>query len=413
MTTLVRERASQSLLANDSGRIGRPRPDQIEYLRPARARKHTAGTLRQVRHATAAIDRRDGIGPPPVPAHVERAVPAWSGFWRYLRLVQQMQHQRVVIEACKAAQVAVSTWLAVAVNDAKDADYRTGRNMRTSQVVAAQRINRSDRTVRRARAVSVRLGLMVEIYRGRELSGDERIALVKEKPGHQQRGIPNVYAMTVCPTRTRQRISIPRPGRFAHIMPLGNPQPQRFVHLPPEGAGFHLELLLMNLPPPSADAAESPEPPSAAQQQRKRRAGIGLAHTIRTHPGTAPIFHDAPAWLLAPLLGPYQRGGWTPIALALEVRHKITLATIPTWQPAHAPKGLLGWALDQIDPIMDVHLGYTDPDEPHPCTNPDCDGYGFINTTTVDGRETATICTHCTPTTEVTLRKGDVESAST
>lgn len=369
------------------------------YLRLDRAREHTPGTLRALRRATAAVDRRDGLGPPPIPQPLRAIIPAWSSRAHYLRLLDTLAADPHVAAICRHHQVAVQTWHAIAVNDAYDADTATGSNMRTSQVVAAARVNRSEKTVQRARTVSRRLGILIELFRGYELSGEDRKALTAATPGHKQRGIANVYALTICPPRTRNRVSIPRPGRFAHITPT--PQyshSQHFVHLPTEGGCIYTYLRLKLLPQVAAEAAKRIEPPPAAHRRRGRRPGIGFAHTLITHPATCTIFSGAKAWQLAALLASHQAGGWKSHTLAYEIRYTIANAGIPFWKPAHSPTGLLAWTLDHIDPEADVHLAQPlDTPTPQPCTRPDCDGYGWINITQPNGRETARACPDCPP----------------
>lgn len=378
-----------------------------QYERRSRTRAHTRGTLDALRRATAAPDRRQGLSKPPAPAGLSAAIPAWSSRRNMLTVLRALARQPHVIALCKTRQVALDTWLAIAINDALDADSNTGRDLQTSQLIAGARVNKSERTVRRARSVSVQLGILIEVYRGRELTRTERLDLIRSSPGHKQRGYPNTYAVTVCPPRQRHRISIPGPGEYAQV----NPHGQRFVHLPPLG-GFRtdthlLEILTFAL----ADAQTEKEPPPAAQPRRKRRPGLALAHDVCAHPRVRSLFGVA-AGTLAAQLGPYQHGGWQGHQLAAELFRTADLMGINTWEPAHAPHALLKTLLSRIDPVADVHLAtglapedeadthYVDPhtgevfqthEEASPCTHPQCDGFGF--TKHEDG--SLSRCAHC------------------
>jgi hypothetical protein len=383
--------------SDTSARVaGRRRPARgwvrDEYARLPRARAHTPGTLRELRRATSAPARRDGISPPPVPRHVEQAVPAWSSRKNMLRLVAGLARQPYVIAACKTAEIAVQTWRAITINDILDADTRTGRGLRTSQVVAAARVGRCDRTVRRARAVNVRIGILVEVYRGRELSKDERLALVRDQPGHQQRGIPNIYAVTVCPARQRAQISTPRPGEFAHV--------NRFVHLPTYGGLSDPTDLVRMFPLAAADASEDEEPPPAALPRRKRRPGAALAFELLAHPGLMPLLDGVRPGTIAALVSVHHHGGWHGHALGSALLTEAGYRGIHTREPARNPWALLKALLSAIDPVADVHLGtgtlaqdQAPPPTPQPCGRPGCDGHGWTHQQ--DGR--ATKCEHCPP----------------
>jgi len=323
-------------------------------------------------------------------------------------VIRALAAQAYVVELCRQAQIAVDTWMAIALNDAIDADTDTGRNLRTSQSVAAARVNRSERTVRRARAISVRLGIMVELYRGRELSKDERLALVADSPGHRQRGIPNVYAMTVCGPRQRARITIPRPGAFAQVVPHFD----GFGHLPPGGGLGLLTHLLDLLPLTAATASEEAEPPPAARHRRKRRPGAALAFDMLGQPGLAILLDGIQPGTLAGQLAPYAAGGWHGYALAAALLDQAEQAGIITWEPARSPWALVKVLLRRIDPVAAIHLGigtgWTDLDEaapgsittqgrPDPCGGPDCDGFGWINGVDERGYAYARPCPQCSP----------------
>ncbi|MGB7425060.1 MAG: hypothetical protein WA903_09175, partial [Ornithinimicrobium sp.] len=294
--------------------------------------------------------------------------------------------QPYLIALCRKEQIAVTTWVAVVLNDIVDAD-NTGRGMRTSQVVAASRVQRSARTIRRARHVAVKLGLAVEVYRGRELTHDERLNLIKDHPGHQHRGLPNTYFMTVCPPRQRAQISTPRPGQYAQLI--------RFGHLPPVGGLGFPPHLLEQLFIAAADASEDAEPPPAAHPRRRSRSGQALAHELLAHPGMI-LLHGIRAGTLAPQLGAHHAGGWHGLALADALLQEATHRGIPTIAPAHHPWALLKALLSSIDPVASIYRG--DPLSPstieasQSCGIDPCDGHGWIN-----HPGSVSKCPHCAP----------------
>lgn len=306
-----------------------------------------------------------------------------------LAVVDALAGQPHVVELCRRAQIAVGTWKAITVNDVLDADTDTGRNMRTSQVVAASRVQRSTRVIRRARHISVLLGIAVEVYRGRELGRDERMHLVTASPGHQQRGLPNVYAMTVCPPRQRARLSTPHPGAFAQV--------NHFGHLPPYGGLSPTPHLLELLPIAPADAVEDAEPPPAAQPRRRRRTGQALAHELLAHPGMI-LLHGTRPGTIAAMLAAQQGGGWHGLTLADHLLDAARRRGIPTWEAARNPWGLLKTLLADVDPIADVVLGTNAPPTPEkPCGQTACDSHGWIN-----HAGSAAKCPHCPPSIRAT-----------
>ncbi len=386
-----------------SARPESPTWAQDGHQRRGRARRHTSSSLASLRRATSAHQRRNGLSAPPPPRDLVAAVPVWHSRATMQRVIRVLAAQPYVQRLCRAQHIAVDTWAAIALNDAVDADTSTGRGMRTSQTVAAARVGRSERVVRRARAISVRLGILVELYRGRELSGDERRHLLADSPGHTQRGIPNQYAMTVCPPRQRARVSIPRAGEHAQVLP----HIDGFGHLPPEGGLSLSTHLLELLTLAGADAPDQTEPPPAAQQRRRRSPGLALAVGIHHHPATGWLTHDTRPGRLAAQLTPYAHGGWSSHDLATELHHQARTAGIPTWQPPRSPYGLFKTLLQRIDPHADVHLG-TGPAYPNaapspgtrvePCGRPECDGHGWITHHDHTGRATsAAPCPHCPP----------------
>ena len=314
-----------------------------------------------------------------MPSQLAAQMPCWLSRAHMLRVVDALAAQPHVLRLCRAAGISVATWKSATINDVLDADDRTGRAMSTSQVVAGARLNRDEKQIQRARRINVELGILVEYYRGRELSGVERHQLLQDSPGHKQRGIPNAYAMGVFPPRQRRRISTPRPGHFSQV--------QANVHLPRRGSVSLFTHLPGQLPITAADASEAKDAPSARPPRRKRRPGLALAHELLAHPGLK-LLTGVPAVTIAGQLAPYHRGGWHGFELADVLIETATAMHISHSRPAIRPHAALKTLLSQVEPIVDV---VQVPELPAvACLRADCD-HGWI---TVD-ENTSAKCPDC------------------
>lgn len=336
-----------------------------------------------------------------MPHDVVGAVPRWSSRQNLLTVIRVLGRQPYVTDLCRREGIAVETWQAIVTNDALDADS-DGRNMRTTKTVAAARVGRGEEQVKRARRIAVRLGIMVEVFRGRELTKVERMTLTARHPGHRQRGLASNYSMTICGPRQRARIAIPRPGEFAQV----HPPPRANVPLPPKGGLSLLTHLLQLLPLTAADASEEAEPPSAARHRRKRRPGMTLAFEVLAHPGLAVLLAGVRPGTIAAQLAPHHAGAWHGHSLAAAMLVEADRLGISTRESARSPWALIKVLLSQIDPVADVHLGTgtrlgssssTLPTQPESCGEPDCDGFGWINGVDEPGYGYARPCPDCPP----------------
>lgn len=210
--------------------------------------------------------------------------------------VNWLAGQQITRDLCRKHHLGVDTWLAITINDIIDADNHTGRGMATTQQTAAARVQRSTATVQHARKVSVRLGICVEYYRGRELSRKERLTLVHAQPGATQRGFANVYAYGVMPARLRSRIHTPRPGRYARF------------YLPKGGSVS--ELIDLFEPQPIMGAGA----PRQEKRPRRRHPGLALGWELVAHPGVR-FLDSVPPVRFARLLAGHSTGGWQGLAL--------------------------------------------------------------------------------------------------
>lgn len=333
-----------------------------------------------------------------------------------LRVVRALSRQPYVARLCRAEGIAVDTWYAITVNDVLDADSN-GRGMRTSKVVAAARVGRQEKAVQRARSISVRLGILVELYRGRELSGDERRRLVREHPGHKQRGIPSVYAVAVLTARHRARVSVPEPGKFAQVFP----HTDRFVHLP-VGSRFSLIRHLFEvLPLAAADAARAEDSIGKGRSRRRRRSGSTLAADVLAQQALSILFEGIRPGHIAAQLAPYEAGGWRGHDLAAALLVEATRLGVSRWERARSPFGLLKTLLAGIVHSPTIHATLTGSvganaahttspaARPHPCGGTHCDGHGWINSTTTNGYTLTRPCPDCPPTIRSTTLATDYD----
>ncbi|MBS1673146.1 MAG: hypothetical protein JSS74_04195 [Actinobacteria bacterium] len=321
-----------------------------------------------------------------------------------LRIVRALSRQPYVARLCRAEGIAVDTWYAITVNDVLDADSN-GRGMRTSKDVAAARVGREKKAVQRARSISVRLGILVELYRGRELTRAERLALVRERPGHKQRGIPSVYAVAVITARHRARVAVPRAGEFAQVLP----QTESFVHLPVGTRFSPIRHLFEVLPLAAAHAARAEESIGKGRSRRRRRPGSGLAVDVLAQSTLSIWFEGIRPGQIAAQLAPYEAGGWHGHSLAAALLAEAAQLGVSRWERARSPFGLLKALLAGIvhSPAVHVTLTGAGPHNgthatgaaarPQPCGGPQCDGYGWINSVTDAGYTVTRPCPDCPP----------------
>lgn len=154
------------------------------------------------------------------------AVPVWSSARAWLALVRRVLSSRRGERARRQAKLAPDTLMRVARDDARSADWRTGRGVSTSHETVARRLGMSSRTVGTARRLLERLGLSVTMVRGRHLSPAER-SLARSVHGRYQQAAASVRALTV-PAAARMPVEsfhLPRSGsvgKETHL-PAGSP----------------------------------------------------------------------------------------------------------------------------------------------------------------------------------------------
>ena len=238
-----------------------------------------------------------GIGAGSLPRRARRRLPVWASRRAYIDLVQALAATSEVREACRRRQIAVTTWCAVMTSAAMHADGRTGE-LRAEKAIVAADCTREAKTVQRALAIAAEFGIAMELYRGRELGRDERMALAAEFGRHPQRGIPSVWQLAyIPPTISRRFTRLTRQHAGRWVIYLGTHQPGNTdsaacgVRPPsPLGAAFHLtNLQLRNLQGhrPAASGrrkdAASPRPsPRKRVDPRRRAATAHLAAQVAT-----------------------------------------------------------------------------------------------------------------------------------
>ncbi len=188
------------------------------------------------------------------PALAYSGLPCWYSSEAWLGAAKL--HPDLVAE-CKAGNVAVPTFLGVMEQLAEHADRRTGRNIAVCHTRVAASIGREAKTVQRARRVAERLGLLVLVLTGADMTLNQRGAVLE----HYRRGtdsrtwrsLPNFYAAVMPASVTRhvpRRPVDPRPRRLPNVhLPEGVPTPQHVLTFSPiDTSTFDLQWGLLHEP---------------------------------------------------------------------------------------------------------------------------------------------------------------------
>lgn len=348
-----------------------PNPAPIVYsTRSVRRAVRVPGAVLPAEPATAAAiqahaaRRRErpmpphsGIGAGEIPADVRALLPRWTARETWLRTVRAVATTETFALLCKAKTVgngiATATCLAALEVMADAANTETGE-LRASMDVLGDRLGRNAKAIQRAKRVAVALGLLLEVYAARELSGSERRSLVDEHGRHPQRGITNIWQLAMIPPKIRARFSPGGAGRFIQV--------KRFVHLPPKGVGLSLTHLWKLVTTAAAGAARKAEAASPPRRPRGRRPGAALAIELLQSPHQRLIAGVSPG-RLAGLLADYQAGGWRGDDLAQVLTSEAHSRRWDAGTRAHAPLAALKTLLERIDPIADPATAWA----PTPC----------------------------------------------
>ena len=132
--------------------------------------------------------------PEPTPGAYSRVI-AWNGRKKWCRAVARAlksSHARAYLAQKRLGRNLV---LRIAGSDAASADFRTGRNVRTSHDTVAMRTHCRRDDVKKARWILTQLGFMTTVVPGRYLTNDER-AQAAATHGGDQRRIASTRALT-------------------------------------------------------------------------------------------------------------------------------------------------------------------------------------------------------------------------
>jgi hypothetical protein len=175
------------------------------------------------------------------PAAAYSGIPCWRSAKSWLGAAKL--HPSLV-EECRATNVRVETFLAVLPELGRRADVATGRNIMASHSEIGAAIGRSGKTVQRSCRIAERLGLLVLVLRGCDMSLDQRQAVLghytRGTRGWRWRNLPNYYAATmpVSLAKLTRQPGTPKPVRGSSYAssfsrPVDNDAPSfRVVHLP-------------------------------------------------------------------------------------------------------------------------------------------------------------------------------------
>lgn len=313
-------------------------------------------------------------------AATSATLPMWQTRAQWLTAVQVVLRTADGEQARKETKIKHETVLEIARLDAETADGDTGRNVQTAHATVAERLGCSTKTVQRARLLLVRLGLAVEALRGRYLTEAERIRATLVHGGRQIR------------CASTRHLIVPRDAAIAAA--TNNAQKKCPPTPPGGGKSFTSSNNLVTKKRKNGAShsnKQKPRPGLPMQRLAARIAGripwlvrdshIGNLINVLTHAGIDPaattahdiitgIDHTYAGW---DSLSPTQ----TRSALAyFAARLQKSLPLITTLSARHATP-------TNTAPKRGGHCGH-----------PACDGHGWHNTTTPDGRTIATRCPH-------------------
>jgi hypothetical protein len=294
--------------------------------------------------APAVTSRRISAGIRPDPGTTSR-LPSWWSADDWLTEVADALTDDVLREH----RIAGDTVLAVARGHAAFADYRTGRGCRPTneRLVEVTRVSLS--TVHRARRVLKRLGLVVELVRGRSImTRAERIAAWRRGSSHRQ--VAAEFAL--CSRRRRApKMSTPKvrePGND-----LGA-RPQSVDGDTPPGAKIVTRFSHLRSTHLRRQTEKSEEAPlrGTAPKGTDRRAGGAHPSTRRL----AEAVQRRTGWLsgvsvrrITPTLSRFARAGWTPRDVELAVRDALAARGWRVPRTLKAPAAYLAMLLRPLD----------------------------------------------------------------
>src|SRR5699024_5595790 len=261
------------------------------------------------------------------------------------------------------------------------AHARSGRQCIVRPKVLASTLLCKERQVQRCNAAARELGLEVRVYEGRMLTFEESTAC--RQRGSTQRGLASEVALTT-PAWAEAAIQDARARRQ-------QPSPTAFVDSDTPTSG-HSRDHFSHLSSTHPCAARGAKADGATRRQRHKRAHNPTFKLARTLTRLVPWLHGTAPHRILSAVKPFARAPlpWTAEDLQLAMgaqatRNGASAHITPTG--ARIPWALLRHVLAQIDPYADhprlpdlEETTWTQPSTP--CEHPDCDGYGWHNTTT-------------------------------
>jgi len=325
----------------------RPVPAHVLAYRMSRA-THADCPARQVRDGLALISlaagvpRAGGSWAPEVRPGVYSHVLAWRGERDWLAQVDRLLATPAGEAERRRRQVAADVIVAVARQDAASADYRSGRDVLTSNQTVGVHVGRGPRQVQAARSWLTAMGLQVVVETGRYLTAGERAQAHAWHGGRQTK----IASRRACVSSSET----PSDGfRRLSTKWMSSSEPSGSENVGSSRAGARARR-------------KQVEPPSMAA----RRIAAGLAH-----------------WCPQTLPGGPRAGALTRLARALDrfgvpARYANTDDLLDALDALPAPGGRAGWWCDPRhvrDPLA-YRLGRvkrlmaTDPPTPQPETPP-------------------------------------------
>ena len=397
-----------------------------------RAKQLDTAVLDHTRRATVeAVERHhrtyrrppahSGVPIDPIPAPIRAALPRWTSRPSFRTQIRVLAAQDAVRDLLRRVELSPSTFVAALDVAADLADTASGE-VRADYWAIGRAIGRRPRTVAKAFHVAARFGIATMFYAARELSKDERLALVERHGRHPQRGVPNGWQLGLIPPRVRARFSTLTDDKKN----AGTFITWRIGNLPPKGGLNPLTHLWTVVTRASAHALAEQDAAPPRPRRRRRRPGCALAEGIQR----SQVFRmcqDVEIGRLASQLAPYEAGGWSIRDLEQVLADIARIRHHDPQRPARKPLALLKRLLQDVVPDDEQFLGtqvceicyqahgrarqdlpatpglvacgpcYQDAVNPvEPCGHPECD-HGWRTSTDRRGYTISAPCPDCSP----------------
>lgn len=332
------------------------------------------------------------------------AIPCWRTRADWIECVRVAAQLHA--DVLRRHQVAADTLIRWAIAKSAYALLRNGRRCIVRPLILASVLGLTAGHVKKLNRVARELGVEVVVFAGRMFNLAERDAA--RATGSRQRGLAAEVALTE-PEDVREARAARRRLQ-GHLASLRGAQTETKARRRTDDADVATPLCSVDSDTPPRGglvnhssaiklpqlhgltaANEEAAPPPRSQKDDRGRAGLlAIARQVCT---MVAWLTDTPAGRIAPALQPFVNGPqpWTARDLAAAVHGKM-------WRRGHGvhdgatirqPAPYLAALLRTMDPVAD-HPD-TGPLVPRsPCTEPDCDGSGWITRPRADGTPVAT-----------------------